>query len=430
MPLTNLSQDPANDYFADGLTDEIIRNLSIIDGLAVRSQTSSFAFKGKPRNVREAGAQLQADYILEGSILRDGQHLRINTQLVRVRDDFPLWSGRFDRELTDVLAIQDEISRGIVNSLRLKLGRGRRRYETSPEAYDLYLRARALGSDRQSKSSRQSIGPFEEAIAKDPSFAPAFAGLAATYAFWSGTAGDADRADLLVKMRAAAEKAIQLDPLLAEAHDALGMTYARDGQWAQSEKSFRHAIELDPSDPRSYGDFALNLLLPLGRIEEAVRQMRVAEKADPLSPEVHWLMGAVLISAGRYDEAASYCQKLPADDLNKPECMGRALLGQGRTNDAIQVLAAAPNPRYLGYAYGRAGRREDAEKLASTSTGALAQALIFAGLGDKERTMQAVERLATLGPVRLGRDLTYPEFALIRGDPRVKVLRKKVGLPD
>ena len=122
LPLTNLSQDPANDYFADGLTDEIIRNLSIIDGLAVRSQTSSFALKGKPRNVREAGKQLGAEYILEGSVLRAGQQLRINAQLVRVRDDFPLWSGRFDRELTDVFAIQDEISRGIVNSLRLKLG--------------------------------------------------------------------------------------------------------------------------------------------------------------------------------------------------------------------------------------------------------------------------------------------------------------------
>ena len=120
--MTNLSQDPANDYFADGLTDEIIRNLSIIDGLAVRSQTSSFVFKGKPRNVREAGKQLEADYILEGSVLRAGQQLRINAQLVRVRDDFPLWSGRYDRELTDVFAIQDEISRGIVNSLRLKLG--------------------------------------------------------------------------------------------------------------------------------------------------------------------------------------------------------------------------------------------------------------------------------------------------------------------
>src|SRR5437879_10988583 len=161
--------------------------------------------------------------------MRSGQQLRINAQLVRTRDDFPLWSAKYDRELADVFAIQEEISRGIVNTLRLKLGRGRRRYETSTEAYDLYLRARALGN------SRQSIGPLEEAIAKDPSFAPAYAALAATYAYRSGT--DADRPDLLVKMRAAAEKAIQLDPLLAEAHDALGVAYARDGQWEQSEKS-------------------------------------------------------------------------------------------------------------------------------------------------------------------------------------------------
>lgn len=130
LPLTSLSPDSANEYFADGLTDEIILNLSIIDGLAVRSQTSSFLFKGKPRNIREAGEQLHADYILEGSVLRAGQQLRINAQLVRVRDDFPVWSGRFDRELKDVLKIQDEISLGIVNSLRVKLGRGRRRYET------------------------------------------------------------------------------------------------------------------------------------------------------------------------------------------------------------------------------------------------------------------------------------------------------------
>src|SRR5262249_45039483 len=140
LPLINLSPDPANDYFADGLTGEIIRNLSIIDGLAVRSQTSSFAFKGKPQNVRDAGKQLDAEYILEGSVLRSGQQLRINAQLVRARDDFPLWSGRYDRGLTDVFAIQDEISRGIVNSLRLNLTAGRRRYETSAEAYDLYLR--------------------------------------------------------------------------------------------------------------------------------------------------------------------------------------------------------------------------------------------------------------------------------------------------
>ena len=145
LPFVNLNQDAATDYFADGLTGEIIRNLSVIDGLAVRSRTSSFAFKGKPPNIREAGKQLQADYILEGSVLRAGQRLRINAQFIRVRDDFPLRSVKFDRELTDVFAIQDEIARNIVNSLRLELGRTRRRYETSTEAYDNYLRARAAG---------------------------------------------------------------------------------------------------------------------------------------------------------------------------------------------------------------------------------------------------------------------------------------------
>ena len=146
--LTNLSQDPAEEYLADGITDELIRNLSIIDGMAVRSQTSSFVFKGKTQNVRDAGKQLNVDYILEGNTFRAGQQLRINVQLVRVRDDFPMWSGRYDREVTDIVSIQDEVSRGIVNSLRLKLGRGRRRrrYETSVEAYDLYLRARLTDS--------------------------------------------------------------------------------------------------------------------------------------------------------------------------------------------------------------------------------------------------------------------------------------------
>jgi TolB-like protein len=419
LPLTNLGQDPANDYFADGLTDEIIRNLSIIDGLAVRSQTSSFVFKGKPRNLREAGEQLHADYILEGSVLRNGQQLRINAQLIRVRDDFPLWSGRFDRELTDVLAIQDEISRGIVNSLRLKLGRGRRRYETSSEAYDLYLRARALGN------SVQSISPYEEAIAKDPSLAPAYAGVAATYAYRSGTFG-AD-AELVPKMRAAAEKAIQLDPLLAEAHDALAIAYARDGQWGRSEKSFRRAIELDPSRSESYDDFAMYLLLPLGRIEEAVHQVKVAEKTDSLSPEVHSITGYVLISAGQYDEAARVCQNAP----DSTECLGRVRLGQGRIDEAVQILSAASNPRYFGHALGRAGRREDAEKLAATvATNPFQQALIFAGLGDKDRAFAALDRMTVQGAVRIGRALTCPELALLRGDPRVKNLRKKVGLPE
>jgi TolB-like protein/Flp pilus assembly protein TadD len=442
LPLNDLSQDPANDYFADGLTDELIRNLSIIDGLAVRSQTSSFAFKGKQRNVREAGKQLEADYILEGSVLRAGQQLRINAQLIRARDDFPLWSARYDRELTDVLAIQDDISRGIVNSLRLKLGRGRRRYETSVEAYDLYLRARAVTIQRGIPGYDQSIVPFEEAIAKDPSFAPAYAGLAAAYAVRSDRF-QFDGVGELAKMRALSEKAIQLDPLSAEAHDALGMAHARDAQWEQAEKSFRRAIELDPNGSESYFHFAVYHLWPLGRIEEALKQLHVAERIDPLSPRIHFNLALVLISAGRSGEAFGQCEKLPADFWAKSGCLGRARLGQGRTGEAIQVLTTAVNrgesagPQAqlllgdLGYAYGRAGRREEAEKLAAAiPLDPLGQARIFAGLGDKDGTLEALDRSAVLGPFRIGSALTTPEFVIIRGDPRLKALRKKVGLPE
>jgi TolB-like protein/Flp pilus assembly protein TadD len=430
LPLTNLSHDAADDYFADGLTYEIIRNLSIIDGLAVRSQTSSFTFKGKPRHVREAGKQLAADYIVEGSVLRAGQQLRINAQLIRVRDDFPLWSGRYDRELTDIFAIQDEISRGIVNSLRLKLGRGRRRYETSVEAYDLYLRACALEIRGGLRGWNQSIGPFEEVIAKDPSFAPAYAGLAAAHAARSGQS-EFDRADEMTKMRAAAEKAIQLDPLLAEAHDALGLVYARDAKWEQSEKSFRRAIELDPNRPESHYHFVMFFLMPLGRVEEALHQVRIAEKIDPLSPNVQAKVAYVLISTGRYDEAADHCQKLPADFPGRSVCLARALMGQGKIDKAIQILAAGSDPGYLGYAYGRAGRRDEAEKIAASASTPWQRALTFAGLGDKDRVFGAAEQMAPLGPVRIGRDvINMPEFALLRGDPRVKALRKKVGLPE
>src|SRR5207249_6383944 len=207
---------------------------------------------------------------LEGSVLRTSQQLRINVQLIRARDDFLVWSGRYDRELTDALAIQDDISRGIVNSLRLKLGRGRRLYETSAEAYDLYLSGRALQIRLGFQGVLESVGLLEQAVAKDPTLAPAQAGLAWAYALRSGS----DQSDLtrdLPKMRAAMEKALRLDPLLPEAHTAFGVASAREGQWGLSENSFRHALKIDPNNPRSYGLFAMHLLLPLGRIEEALR---------------------------------------------------------------------------------------------------------------------------------------------------------------
>jgi TolB-like protein len=431
LPMINLSQDANGDYFTDGLTGEIIRNLSIIDGLVVRSQTSSFVFKGKPKNIHDAGRQLDAQYILEGSVFRSGDQLRINAQLIRVRDDFTLWSGRYDRQLTDLFAIQDEISRGIVNSLRLKLGGGHRQYETSTDAYDSYLRGRAYEIASAASGRNQSVGSYEQAIARDKSFAPAYAALGAAYAYrtgedrvnWTGP----DRAEEMSRMHTVVEKALQLDPLLAEAHAARGMELARDGQWSESENSFRRALELEPNRSLTRTDFALSLLLPLGRLNEAVAQVRLAKQSDPLAPYVETIWAYALFSAGNLTEAASHCGK---------PCV-RALLLQGNTAEATPVLEAQFRGRLsdsgsgqLGYAYALAGRRDDAARIASVQPRPIEQAMIFIGLKDKDLAFEALERAIALGPVRVGRALTWPEFAPLRGDPRLKLLKKKVGLPE
>jgi tetratricopeptide (TPR) repeat protein len=241
-------------------------------------------------------------------------------------------------------------------------------------------------------------------------------------------------------MRTAAEKAIQLDPLLPEAHAALGMAFARDGQWESSEKSFRHAIALDPNRSESHRDFAKFFFAPLGRGAEAIEQLRLAEKADPLAPDVHNLLSSRLVSAGRYEEAAQHCDKLPPDYRGKTECLGNVRLQQGRTNDAIRILETAYYQGVrkgselrgvLGAAYVRAGRRNDAERLAAESAfNPFNQARIYAALGDKDRTFEALDRASVAGPFRIGRALTFPSYALLKGDPRLKALRKKVGLPE
>jgi TolB-like protein len=437
LPLVNLSDDPGNEHFVDGLTDQIIRGASGIDGFTVRSRTSSFALKGKPETVREAANQLNVEYIVEGSAARIGPQIRINAQLVRVHDDVLLWTGTFDRQMTNALAVQQDISRGIINALQFKLGRGRRSYDT--EAYDLYLRALEAGNMRF-PGDEEVIGLFERAIGKDRRIAPAYAGLALAYAFRSFQAPhDPHRAAELDKMRTAAEEAIRLDPSLADAHSALGATYACNGQWDLAERSFRRAIEIDPTLSTTRHAFTRFVLMPLGRMDEAVREAQAGTENDPLSARAHYELADVLLSAGQYDEAAQYCEQLPAEVRSVSECLGRARLAQGRTEEAIQTLAssAANNWGYLAYAYAKAGRREKVETLTAVAPtrypnrrGPFQYALVFAGLGDKDHTIEQLQKMADVGPVRIGFTLNSPEFAFLRDDPRVKALRQQVGLPE
>jgi adenylate cyclase len=222
--------------------------------------------------------------------------------------------------------------------------------------------------------------------------------------------------------------------LLAEAHAARALAYARDGRWGDAEKSFGRAIELDRNRSSTYVDFALWLLHVLGRNEEALGQLRIAQKIDPLSSDVHFALALTLTSTGRYEQAATECRKMPVENSLRTQCLGRAKLGEGRMDEAIQLLMNDPGPQsqgFLGYAYARSGRRGEAEKLlAGQSPPANQQALIFAGLGDEDRMLEALGHMATLGAQRVGMYLNSPEFASLRGDPRLNALRKRVGLPD
>lgn len=442
LPFRNLDAQPDTDYFSDGLTDEIIRNLSMIDGLQVRSRTSSFAFKGKARSLREVGAELNANLVLEGSVQRAGDRLRISAQLVRVPDDTPIWSHRFDRQIQDVFAIQDEISSAIVTQLRLELRAGRRRFTTTPEIYDIYLRA--LPASRRmppgpSEELREALRLFQEVVAKDPEFAPGHLGMAQVLSRISFSRratfeGAFDQA------RAAAEKALQLDPLLPEALAFLGESRAHDFDWQQAESYYRRALALDPNLSETRSDFALYVLLPLGKTDEGVDQARRALELDPLSSEASHTLLLALYVARRFDETIQGCERIRArhpEDTYALHMQGRALAQKGKLEEATALFEKLPEGtpatrRYLGYAYAKSGRRADAERLVAVPDPAQfrQQVLIYAGLGDTGRTMDALSKMAAEHDPAVAMHTVFPELAFLRGHPRYMEFRRKLNLPE
>jgi TolB-like protein/Flp pilus assembly protein TadD len=435
LPFRNLASAPDNQYFVDGLTGEIIRNLSVIDGLAVRSETSSFMFKGQPRDLRDVAVRLDANLVLEGSVLREGDQVRITAQLVDVDDDKALWSSRYDRKLEDIFTIQDEIARAIVNELRLQLNAGQRRYSTNLAAYDTYLRARAMLSEPGIASARQAIELLDEVVARDPSFAPAYAAMVSGWAAMSINYGGVPPDEGLARMEPVADKALQIDPLLAEAHAARGIVLARQRKWSMADDAFRRALGLNRNLSFIYTQYATSVLFPQGRLDDALEQLAAAVEVDPLSVDVRATMAWVQVSARRYPEAIDNSRRVLAQSPNvvhARQLLARALLHGGRVDEAIAIFQQQGrlSEGFLGYAYGVANRREEAEALAARNREFPARyALIAAGLGNHDDAAAALERMVEANDARVGIYLTYPEFSLLRDKAGSSALQKKLGLP-
>lgn len=443
-PFENVSKNPETDYFADGLTDEIIRNLSVIESLRVPSRTSAFALKDKALSATDAGRLLGADYLVEGSVLQTGHQLRVNVALVRVRDDTRIWSDRFDRELTDVFAIQDEISRGVVNSLRLRLEPGRRRYETNLEAYDLYLRGRHVMEGFPSRVrpvAQMARQYFEQAIEKDANYAIAYAGLADVLLAIDENAPVAR--DAFARAKTAAEKAVQLDPLLSEAHRSMGVAHAREYAWDDAERALRRAIDLNRNNALARQALGLSVLIPLGRVEEGLEEVRRAAALDPLSAYMSTQYGEALRRTGQYADASVQFQKAIALDptRNQPyNFLGRALYLQGKPVEALAVfdesIKRGMPPERMPWrvcALQRAGQQAAAAELyaarATTAMFVSESALWHACMGETEHALASLEAAFADHEPRLVAMLDSPELAPLRADPRYAALRRKANLP-
>ena len=447
LPLKNLSAEPDNDYFVDGLTDEIIRNLAVIKGLEVRSRTSSFAFKDKARNLREVGEQLGVNFIVEGSIMRSGSRLRINAQLVQVAGDVTLWTERFDRELKDVFAIQDEISLAIVDKLRLTLGRGQRRHDISFDAYEAYLRGRYFWNQRSAEGLRKAIEHFQAAVQLDPEYADAYAAIAGAYGPL-GYFGYLPPMEALAGMRAAVTRALAIDEDLAEAHAARALLLAvHEWRLAEAEPAFRRALALNPDDATARNWYA-QYLSATGRHDEALAESRRAIELDPLSLVVNSGLGRRLYWARRFDEAIAQCRKTLELDpayFQARACLALAYAQRGAHEQAVRELERDGSGRArspvvladLGYVYARAGRSNDARavirELTNRSTreyvSPYALALVYAGLGENDRALEWLERAGEERSPRLVFLGVEPAFDGLSGDPRFAALRKKLGLP-
>jgi TolB-like protein/Tfp pilus assembly protein PilF len=444
LPLQNVGS--ATDSLSDALTDELIADLSMIDGLSVRSRMSSFALKGKPVTAPEAGRQLAVDYLVEGSVVQNADQLRVNAELVRVGDDTPLWSGRFDRTASDALATQDDISHSIVNTLQLTLP-GRRRYETNLEAYNLYLRGRQMMASFPAGApagggrpiAELAVAYFEGAIAKQTNYALGYAGLADTL---RSIDENILKPEAYARAKTAAQSALELDPMLSEAQAAMAGIFAHEYAWQQAERGFRRAIELNANNALAHLELGASVLLPQRHLQEGLDEARRGLALDSLSPYMNTEFGRVLLEAGHYHEAVDQLRHAIALEPTRPtayDMLGRALYLQGDINDASiafeQSMKRGGPPigvPWLICVEERAGQHEKALALVKRhqanvrKKGGIAAA--YGCLGDAERAFQFLNEAVEEHEPAIAHVLDAPELAWLHADPRFETLRRRLNL--
>jgi eukaryotic-like serine/threonine-protein kinase len=451
LPFANLTNDPDQEYFCDGMAEELISALSRVKGLAVVSRTSAFQFKGSSIDVREIGERLDVQTVLEGSVRRAGNRLRISAQLINVSDGYHVWSERFDRTIDDVFLIQDEIARSITESLRVTLTRPATGMMVKPatanlDAYHLYLRGRFLLNKFADLYGSLTVARkcFEEAVALDPLYSAAYAGLSEACTALGYTtflpAQEASKAAL-----EAAERAVTLDPSLPEGHTALGWTktlFAIDMRTA--ERDFQRALEIAPGYAPAHGYYAL-LLCGFRRFDEAIDHATQARHHDPLWMMMPFIMSQVLICARRFDEAERQMREILSIDPSFAGCywyLSSALAGQGRLDEAIEVqekgvalVHRAPFfAALLALWYCRKGRREEAEELREelVSGGRCSPvwlAMVCGELGRKDVAFQYLELAITQHDDQVSFMAVDHRFDSLRDDPRFNAALRRLGLP-
>ena len=450
LPFANLSEDKGNAYFAEGIQDEILTRLSKVADLKVISRTSTQHFKSSPENLPEIAKQLGVAHILEGSVQKASDQVRVNVQLINALTDAHLWADTYDRKLTDIFAVESDIAKTIAETLQAKLTGSEKSSiakvpTTNPEAYELYLKGRFFWNKRTAADLRKAIDYFNQAIEKDPSYALAYAAVAQSWLILPAYGGGSPQ-ECIPPAEAAINRALELDESSSEAHTARGMLLAGyQFDYPAGKKEYERALQLNPNDATAHHWFASDVLGALGESEHEVAEMRRARDLDPLSLVINTNLGAALLRAHRFDEAIAQLRRTVALDNRfgyGRQTLGMALELKGQIPEAIAQYQAAialdPSPTYLsllGHVYGTIGRKEEATKLLGQiqDTGKSRYvdpyylAIVHLGLGDREAALTALEKsFEELNGNTLEYIRTDPFLDPLRGDPRFEALAEKI----